>query len=198
VVATANNHDGASSHSNATNSDSDNHDSARWSASVSRRKLGRARKLARDSGAGDSGSDEAPDSPGPESSLTLYDRHRQPLLAAPCNDADVVSVTVRTLNQELTCAVCLGIIHNTRTVMECLHRFCASCIAKSLRFGYCRCSLSLSVSLSLSLCMCVLPMLLSNCIDNDMWCAIARKNVRPVAPNANRSEIFGRISASTS
>jgi hypothetical protein len=29
-----------------------------------------------------------------------------------------------------------GIIRKTRTVMECLHRFCRDCIDKSMRLGY--------------------------------------------------------------
>lgn len=31
---------------------------------------------------------------------------------------------------------CSGIIKKTRTVMECLHRFCRECIDKSMRLGY--------------------------------------------------------------
>jgi hypothetical protein len=44
-------------------------------------------------------------------------------------------VLQRSLNAELTCPVCLGIIRDCTAVMECLHRFCAACIEKSLRFG---------------------------------------------------------------
>jgi len=32
--------------------------------------------------------------------------------------------------------LCAGIIRKTRTVMECLHRFCRECIDKSMRLGY--------------------------------------------------------------
>eukprot|EP00656_Telonema_subtile_P009280 TRINITY_DN14361_c0_g1_i4.p1 TRINITY_DN14361_c0_g1~~TRINITY_DN14361_c0_g1_i4.p1 ORF type:complete len:305 (+),score=65.36 TRINITY_DN14361_c0_g1_i4:109-1023(+) len=39
------------------------------------------------------------------------------------------------LNVELTCPVCLGIIRNAMTVMECVHRFCEDCITKCLRLG---------------------------------------------------------------
>jgi hypothetical protein len=46
-----------------------------------------------------------------------------------------LTIPIRLLNAELTCAVCLGIIRNCTAVMECLHRFCGSCIEKSLRFG---------------------------------------------------------------
>lgn len=66
--------------------------------------------------------------------LTLYEQNRAPL--AKVTDDSTTTLMIRTLNQELTCAVCLGVIHNTRTVMECLHRFCANCISKSLRLGY--------------------------------------------------------------
>ncbi|XP_057420069.1 putative E3 ubiquitin-protein ligase RING1a [Lotus japonicus] len=39
------------------------------------------------------------------------------------------------LHQQFQCAICLGIIRKTRTVMECLHRFCKDCIDKSMRLG---------------------------------------------------------------
>jgi E3 ubiquitin-protein ligase RNF1/2 len=32
--------------------------------------------------------------------------------------------------------ICVGIIRKTRTVMECLHRFCRECIDKSMRLGF--------------------------------------------------------------
>lgn len=35
----------------------------------------------------------------------------------------------------MVCPVCLGIIVDTRTTMECLHRFCSECITKALRLG---------------------------------------------------------------
>jgi len=42
---------------------------------------------------------------------------------------------ISTLNVELTCPVCLGLIRNAMTVMECVHRFCEACITKCLRLG---------------------------------------------------------------
>ena len=46
-----------------------------------------------------------------------------------------VSVPLRSLKTEVTCAVCLGIIRECAVVIACLHRFCGDCIADSLRFG---------------------------------------------------------------
>jgi len=65
--------------------------------------------------------------------LTLYDMHREP--RQPVVDESTTTIPIRTLNKDLTCPICLNIIHNTLTVMECLHRFCSSCISKSLRMG---------------------------------------------------------------
>jgi len=39
------------------------------------------------------------------------------------------------INVELSCPICLGIIRNAMTVMECTHRFCEACITKCLRLG---------------------------------------------------------------
>jgi len=65
--------------------------------------------------------------------LTLYDMHRDP--RPPVVDESSTTIPVRTLNKDLTCPICMNIIHNTLTVMECLHRFCSGCISKSLRMG---------------------------------------------------------------
>jgi len=69
----------------------------------------------------------------PISGLTLYDYHREP--RPPITDDSTTTIQIRNLNIELTCPICLGILHNTMTVMECLHRFCSGCISKSLRLG---------------------------------------------------------------
>ena len=64
--------------------------------------------------------------------LTLYDIHREPRRA---RESDKVTCAVRSINSELTCPVCLGILRKTMIVMECLHRFCSECIQKCLRVG---------------------------------------------------------------
>jgi hypothetical protein len=46
---------------------------------------------------------------------------------------------MRSLNTELTCAICLGIIRNCHAILGCAHRFCQVCIEKSLRFGKKQC-----------------------------------------------------------
>mmetsp|Transcript_20907 Transcript_20907/g.48512 ORF Transcript_20907/g.48512 Transcript_20907/m.48512 type:complete len:302 (+) Transcript_20907:140-1045(+) len=65
--------------------------------------------------------------------LTLYDIHRQPRKQI-AND-ERIKRSVRSINSELTCPVCLGVLHSTMIVMECLHRFCSECIQKCLRVG---------------------------------------------------------------
>ncbi|KAA8515229.1 hypothetical protein F0562_018541 [Nyssa sinensis] len=44
-------------------------------------------------------------------------------------------VKLSEIRKEVQCPICLGIIQKTRTVMECLHRFCRECIDKSMRLG---------------------------------------------------------------
>lgn len=46
-----------------------------------------------------------------------------------------MQVTGRFLESELSCAICLGLLKNTRTTKECLHRFCNECISQALRSG---------------------------------------------------------------
>ncbi|KAF2303299.1 hypothetical protein GH714_016464 [Hevea brasiliensis] len=47
----------------------------------------------------------------------------------------IVVVKLSEIRKEVQCPICLGIIRKTRTVMECLHRFCRECIDKSMRLG---------------------------------------------------------------
>jgi len=68
-----------------------------------------------------------------ETGLLQYDLFRKP--RTPVTDASTTSIQIRNLNVELTCPICLGILRETMTVMECVHRFCSACINKCLRLG---------------------------------------------------------------
>ncbi|XP_042387704.1 putative E3 ubiquitin-protein ligase RING1a [Zingiber officinale] len=48
---------------------------------------------------------------------------------------EFIFVKLADIRKEVQCPICLGIIRKTRTVMECLHRFCRECIDKSMRLG---------------------------------------------------------------
>ncbi|XP_008776252.2 putative E3 ubiquitin-protein ligase RING1a [Phoenix dactylifera] len=48
---------------------------------------------------------------------------------------EFILVKLMDIRKEVQCPICLGIIRKTRTVMECLHRFCRECIDKSMRLG---------------------------------------------------------------
>lgn len=48
---------------------------------------------------------------------------------------EFVFVGLPDIRKDVQCPICLGIIKKTRTVMECLHRFCRECIDKSMRLG---------------------------------------------------------------
>ncbi|XP_010540459.1 PREDICTED: putative E3 ubiquitin-protein ligase RING1a [Tarenaya hassleriana] len=48
---------------------------------------------------------------------------------------EFVMVNLSEIHKDVQCPICLGIIRKTRTVMECLHRFCRECIDKSMRLG---------------------------------------------------------------
>ncbi|KAL5730443.1 RING-type E3 ubiquitin transferase [Ranunculus cassubicifolius] len=48
---------------------------------------------------------------------------------------EYILVNLAEIRKEVQCPICLGIIRKTRTVMECLHRFCRECIDKSMRMG---------------------------------------------------------------
>ncbi|XP_050248347.1 putative E3 ubiquitin-protein ligase RING1a isoform X2 [Quercus robur] len=48
---------------------------------------------------------------------------------------EFVFVQLTDIRKDVQCPICLGIIKKTRTVMECLHRFCRECIDKSMRMG---------------------------------------------------------------
>lgn len=46
-----------------------------------------------------------------------------------------ISVCLADIKKEMQCPICLSVIKKTRTVMECLHRFCRECIDKAMRLG---------------------------------------------------------------
>jgi E3 ubiquitin-protein ligase RNF1/2 len=60
--------------------------------------------------------------------LTLYDKHRPPRPIP----TGLVSCSIKALQQEFQCTICLGYIRSARLVSECLHRFCEQCIEKAL------------------------------------------------------------------
>ncbi|GMI72837.1 ARABIDOPSIS THALIANA RING 1A, RING 1A [Hibiscus trionum] len=75
--------------------------------------------------------------PGPmesEDAAVADESDRSP---SPSNEDkdDYVTIKVSDIRKEVQCPICLGIIRKTRTVMECLHRFCRECIDKSMRMG---------------------------------------------------------------
>ncbi|KAL4019614.1 hypothetical protein IC575_018367 [Cucumis melo] len=51
------------------------------------------------------------------------------------DEDEFIAVKLSDIRKEVQCPICLGIIKKTRTVMECLHRFCRECIDKSMRLG---------------------------------------------------------------
>ncbi|XP_024365504.1 uncharacterized protein [Physcomitrium patens] len=58
-----------------------------------------------------------------------------PLSPSNGDNKDYIRVCRSDIRKEMQCPICLGIIRKTRTVMECLHRFCRECIDKSMRLG---------------------------------------------------------------
>ncbi|KAM7498092.1 hypothetical protein LguiA_022506 [Lonicera macranthoides] len=48
---------------------------------------------------------------------------------------EFLDVKLTDVRKDVQCPICLGIIKKTRTVMECMHRFCRECIDKSMRLG---------------------------------------------------------------
>lgn len=46
-----------------------------------------------------------------------------------------VSLDIKVLNQDFMCPICLGILKDTMTTMDCMHRFCSECIVTCLRLS---------------------------------------------------------------
>ncbi|KAK8629369.1 hypothetical protein V6N13_078211 [Hibiscus sabdariffa] len=78
--------------------------------------------------------DHAPDPMESEDAAVADESDRSP---SPSNEDkdDYVTIKLSDIRKEVQCPICLGIIRKTRTVMECLHRFCRECIDKSMRMG---------------------------------------------------------------
>ena len=57
----------------------------------------------------------------------------------PAGDLEAVVMDTDELNIDLSCPICLGVCSKAVTTIECLHRFCAACIEKSLRLGLKEC-----------------------------------------------------------
>ncbi|CAN8267600.1 unnamed protein product [Cochlearia groenlandica] len=51
------------------------------------------------------------------------------------DQSEFIEIDLVEIRKDVQCPICLGIIKKTRTVMECLHRFCRECIDKSMRLG---------------------------------------------------------------
>ncbi len=90
--------------------------------------------------------------PWADDGLTLYDIHREPLqlaeearptaAAATTNPSsssssshNIVKCSLKSLDPEFQCVICLQYMDDPMIVMDCLHRFCGECIQKCLRFG---------------------------------------------------------------
>ncbi|OAF66711.1 E3 ubiquitin-protein ligase RING2 [Intoshia linei] len=66
--------------------------------------------------------------------LNEYDKQRSPLtLNVKLENRNVIN-NPKNLS-EITCPICLGILRDTMTTKECLHRFCNGCIIAALRNG---------------------------------------------------------------
>eukprot|EP00048_Salpingoeca_helianthica_P017616 m.238182 g.238182 ORF g.238182 m.238182 type:complete len:268 (-) comp21634_c0_seq1:167-970(-) len=63
------------------------------------------------------------------SALSDYDLQRKPHDVVPNKR---ICIPRKALNEEMVCAICLGLIFDTRASKICLHRFCKQCIDKSL------------------------------------------------------------------
>ncbi|CAJ0572929.1 unnamed protein product, partial [Mesorhabditis spiculigera] len=69
-----------------------------------------------------------------DTELSDYDRERKPHKAHNDQSAPI-KMTVRTLQNELLCPICLDLLTKTMTTKECLHRFCQECITTALQRG---------------------------------------------------------------
>ncbi|CAG7873285.1 unnamed protein product [Brassica rapa] len=56
-------------------------------------------------------------------------------ISPSADKSEFMEIDLGEIRKDVQCPICLGIIKKTRTVMECLHRFCRECIDKSMRLG---------------------------------------------------------------
>ncbi|OAF65413.1 hypothetical protein A3Q56_06858 [Intoshia linei] len=64
--------------------------------------------------------------------LTKYEKQRSPLIETMENN-NIVKISKNI--SEIMCPICLGVLRDTMTTKECLHRFCNGCIITALRNG---------------------------------------------------------------
>ncbi len=65
-----------------------------------------------------------------------FDQERKVRTLLPADRKVIVDLEfLDYIESDLRCGVCLAVPRSTMTVMDCLHRFCAECIGKALRFG---------------------------------------------------------------
>ncbi|KAI8922223.1 hypothetical protein DFJ77DRAFT_16014 [Powellomyces hirtus] len=69
--------------------------------------------------------------------LSDYERHRPPIPVR--TDQTEIFIQAKRLNEEFTCPVCRNILRNTHVTIECMHRFCHSCIKEALFKGNKQC-----------------------------------------------------------
>ena len=62
--------------------------------------------------------------------LTEYEQNRAPQVI---NMDSEMAISLRSLQREIVCPICLDILKQTMATRECLHRFCSACINKALR-----------------------------------------------------------------
>lgn len=65
--------------------------------------------------------------------LTTYDMQRSP--HKQLNPDELIECCPQSVLSDVTCPICLGILKDTMTTKECLHRFCERCITTALRNG---------------------------------------------------------------
>ncbi|AFZ81670.1 hypothetical protein BEWA_010870 [Theileria equi strain WA] len=72
--------------------------------------------------------------------LTVFEVVRNPRMADKFEYQNLqTSLNESGLRDEISCAICSGIVHKCVVIKTCLHRFCSSCIEKCVRIGLREC-----------------------------------------------------------